>query len=134
LGQESSASLKQASDAARLAYVTIRDSGQASAKDLENAWSAYINKVLQAKTAISEVDAAEKQRQQNLADLDAIGATAAQQSELRKRELTQQTVDFEKAMNEGRLADAVQIAREREQLALDNAKAAAMPIWRACAI
>lgn len=123
LGQESSASLKQASDAARAAYVTIRDSGQASAKDLENAWSAYINKVLQAKTAISEVDATEKQRQQNLADLDAIGATAAQKSELRRRELTQQTIDFEKAKNEGRLADAVQIAREREQLALDNAKA-----------
>lgn len=123
LGQESSASLKQASDAARAAYNTIRDSGTASATDLENAWSAYIAKVLQAKSAISEVDAAEKQRKQNLADLDAIGSTGADQAELRRRELTQQTIDFEKALRQGDFAEAVRLGQEKEALALENARA-----------
>ncbi len=123
LGEKSSGALKSAADAARNAYTVIRDSGSASAKDLERAWDAYIAKVLQANSALRANDQQEKQRKQTLADLDAIGTTGQQQSEQRRRELTQQTIDFEKALRAGNLAEAVRIAQEKEKLAADNAKA-----------
>ena len=123
LGEKSSASLKSAADAARNAYAVIRDSGSASAKDLELAWDAYIGKVLQANKALSANDQQEKQRKQTLADLDSIGATAQQQSEQRRREIAQQTIDFEKALRAGDFAEAVRIAQEKEKLAADNARA-----------
>lgn len=123
LGKESSASLKLAAKEASKAYIVIRDSGTATAVELEKAWSAYIAKILQTKAAINEVDSLEKQRKQNLADLDAIGSTPADKAEQRRRQLTQQTIDFDKAKRRGDFAEAVRIANEKEALALENARA-----------
>ena len=123
LGQESSQSLQKAANEAKQAYVTIKESGQASAADLEKAWGAVEQKILavtQAKNAQSEAD---RQRQDNLDSLDMIGATPQEQSDARRKQLTDETIAYDKAVRQGDYQEAVRIAQEKEKLAFENAQA-----------
>lgn len=123
LGQESSASLKKAADSAKAAYVTIRDSGTASAADLDKAWASVTKQILAAKDATNAADEAEKQRKANLSELAQIGATPQEKLQAKNKELTDQTIAYDKAKREGDFAQAAQIAKEKEALAFENAKA-----------
>lgn len=123
LGQESSQSLQKSADAAKAAYVTIRDSGTAGAKELDKAWSSVVAKMIAAKEAVNAVDQAEKQRKQNLAELDQIGATPEEKLNAQRKQLTDQTIAYDKAKRQGDFAEAARIAQEKEKLAFDNARA-----------
>lgn len=123
LGQESSASLKKAADSAKAAYVTIRDSGTASAADLDKAWASVTKQILAAKDATNAADAAEKQRRANIAELDQIGATPEEKLNAKRKLLTDQTIAYDKSQREGDYAEAARIAQEKEQLAFQNARA-----------
>jgi hypothetical protein len=123
LGNTSAGSLRKAADEAKLAYVAIRDSGTASAVELKNAWSAVEAKLIAVADATKLSDETEKQRRKNLLELKQIGATPEELAYQRHKEIAQQTFEFDKAMRDGDFAEAARLAKEKEKLAFDTAKA-----------
>lgn len=123
LGQQSSKSLKEASQSAKAAYITIRDSGTATAKELDKAWAAVTQQIISSTAAANAANDVEKQRKANILELNNIGATPEEKSANRRKELTDQTYAYEKARREGDYAEAARIAQEKEKLAFDNARA-----------
>lgn len=123
LGKESSQSLEKSAEAAKAAYVIIRDSGTAGAKELDKAWTVVVDKMLAAKSAITAVDEADKQRKKNISEIDSIGATPEEKLNAQRKELTDQTVAYDKAKRKGDYVEAARIAQEKEALAFESAKA-----------
>lgn len=122
LGQTSQQSLDDAAQAAKKAYVTIRDSGTASSNDLAKAWDAYIKKINEAKHAIDQTSDAEQRRKEGLAELDAIGA-GPESTEQKKQRLAEETYEYKRLLDQQEFERAASLAQQSEQLALDIAKA-----------
>ena len=144
LGIESSDSINNANDSAKKAYETIKNSGTATAEDLAKAWDAYIAKIEQSNQALTGAkqaavnnseagfngldtmgaqQAAANNSEAGLNQLDTMGVDPAAESANRRQRLTQETIAYEKAMREGDYQDAARIAQQKQELALQNAKA-----------
>lgn len=122
LGQTSQQSLDGAAQAAKRAYLTIRDSGTASSNDLAKAWDAYIKKIKEAKQAIDQTSDAEQRRKEGLAELDSIGA-GPESTEQKKQRLAEETYEYKRLLDQQEFERAAVLAQQSEQLALDIAKA-----------
>jgi hypothetical protein len=123
LGVTSEQSLKQAADAAKRAYLTIRDSGQASSNDLGKAWNAYMKQVQSAASAVDAVSDAEQRRKNNLQTLDSTGTTAEEKNEAKKQQLAQETAEFQRLLRAGEFEQARRLSEQTEQLAFEVAQA-----------
>jgi len=121
LGGASEKSLNQAADAAKRAYITIRDSGTASSGDLVKSWNLYTNKIKDAAAAINQVDEAERQRAANLATLED-DRTGDDRYE-RQLELERKNAEFKQKLRDEDFAGAVKAAQEAEKLAFAVAEA-----------
>lgn len=118
LGVESSQSIQKAANDAKQAYETIKNSGSATAEDLAKAWDAYIAKIQQSNQALAGAKG-----DAGLNQLDTMGTDPAQESANRRQRLTQETIAYEKAMRDGDYQEAARIAQQKQELALENAKA-----------